>query len=396
MVRENNIVIIDMGGTTSDISLVKKCKPLLAENGVSIGKWKTFVKGLYVKTFGLGGDSAVRYKNKKVYLESFRVVPLCVAARDYPIIIENLKELGTRNHSHFLYEHYMLVKDISGSKRYTPFEKDFCRLLQDNPLTVSQAAEAAGKDVYTLNIQRLIHDGAVQRIGLTPTDIMHIKGDFDIYDTQASLLGAAFAAFNLDISVEDFCGAVYDEVKRKLYIHIAKALYENKYPDFPHIERVIDESYASANEHDLISPLFKTDYTLVGIGAPIRVFIKDVAKKLGTYAVIPKHYEVANALGAVMGSISASFSVEIRPVNDASGTVSYTVFGMGGAEIFENMEDAEMYAVAQAKAGAEAEAVKRGAKGELDVSVDRFIDEAQAKDCMVYLGTTITAYAVGK
>ena len=30
------------------------------------------------------------------------------------------------------------------------------------------------------------------RCGLTPTDIMHIKGDFSVYDTEASRLAAQF------------------------------------------------------------------------------------------------------------------------------------------------------------------------------------------------------------
>ena len=34
--------------------------PVKVRDGVHVGNWKTFVKGLYIDTFALGGDSAVR------------------------------------------------------------------------------------------------------------------------------------------------------------------------------------------------------------------------------------------------------------------------------------------------------------------------------------------------
>ena len=52
---------VDIGGTTTDIAFVKKGVPQRVKNGVRIGKWDTFVKGLFVDTFGLGGDSGKVY-----------------------------------------------------------------------------------------------------------------------------------------------------------------------------------------------------------------------------------------------------------------------------------------------------------------------------------------------
>ena len=75
-----NSFVIDMGGTTTDIAIVKDFVPVTETKGVKIGQWKTFVKGLFIDTFGLGGDSAVRYNNGKMYLDDVRVIPLCVAA----------------------------------------------------------------------------------------------------------------------------------------------------------------------------------------------------------------------------------------------------------------------------------------------------------------------------
>lgn len=399
-----NSIIVDMGGTTTDIALVNDGVPVTVTDGVSIGKWKTFVDGLYVKTFGLGGDTAIHYDGNRLFLEDYRVVPLCVAAKRFPGVIGRLKELQLRKHTEFLYEHVMLMKDIGDGSRYSDEERAFCAALKDGPLIISEAAKAVGKDIYTLNVKRLLKDGVVLFCGLTPTDIMHIKGDFNGYDGEASRLGAEFAAFNLDVSVSEFCDLVYDEVKRKLYLNIVTALLENRYPDYKKygvnrdVERFIDDNFRAAlngRGSKLLSTMFRTDFTLVGIGAPIGIFLDEVADMLGTHAVIPEHHEVANALGAVIGSVRASFSVEIKPVTSMEGNKGFMVFGSGGKQAFEDREEAIEFAVREATEGVKAEAVKRGAKGSLTVTSEVHGNDAQARDCSVYLGTTVTAYATG-
>lgn len=49
---------MDMGGTTSDVALVKNGAPVTSAAGISIGEWQTMVKGVTIDTFALGGDSS--------------------------------------------------------------------------------------------------------------------------------------------------------------------------------------------------------------------------------------------------------------------------------------------------------------------------------------------------
>ncbi|MGN1141157.1 MAG: hydantoinase/oxoprolinase family protein, partial [Oliverpabstia sp.] len=399
-----NSIVVDMGGTTTDIAIIKDGVPVKVTDGVSIGKWKTFVNGLYVKTFGLGGDSAVHYEGKNLYLEAYRVIPLCIAAKKYPSVTDNLKRLEKRKHTRFLYEHYMLIKDISENPRYTDEEKAFCKALKDRPLLITEAAAAVGKEIYSLHVDRLIRDGVVQICGLTPTDVMHIKGDFCEYDAEASRLAAEFAAFNLEITVEELCDLIYDEVKKKLYVNLVKAMLENKYPDYMRsgissdVERFIEVSYHEAKKgkrDELFSVMFQTKYSLIGVGAPIRVFLEDVSEMLGTHAVIPKNHEVANALGAIVGSVSASCSIVIKPDCIAGGTNGYIVFGKNGNRTFKDKEEAVDYAVLEAEESAKAEAQKRGARGVITVTSKVNSSETEAGGETVFLETIVTAYAAG-
>ncbi|NTW72339.1 MAG: hydantoinase/oxoprolinase family protein, partial [Eubacteriaceae bacterium] len=91
---EKNCLIIDMGGTTTDIAIVKDAVPVKAKDGVKIGKWQTFVKAVYIDTFGLGGDSSVNVNNSaELILGTSRVIPLCIAASKFPEIKTKLRKL---------------------------------------------------------------------------------------------------------------------------------------------------------------------------------------------------------------------------------------------------------------------------------------------------------------
>ena len=60
---KEDAVALDIGGTTTDISVFADGIPLLEVSGVTIGGRKTLIRGLYTKSIGIGGDSAVRIKN---------------------------------------------------------------------------------------------------------------------------------------------------------------------------------------------------------------------------------------------------------------------------------------------------------------------------------------------
>ena len=404
---EYDSLIVDMGGTTTDIAIVKNGVPIKTIGGVQVGKWKTFVSGLYIKTFGLGGDSAIHYTNNKLFLEDYRVMPLCVAAEGYPRIIDNLEKLlaSGKKHIKYLHEHFMLLKDIGGNARYTEDEKTLCDALKAGPLTLRETAESVyGRDVFNCDFSRLIKEEVIQRIGLTPTDIMHINGDYSRYSSEASVLGARYAALNADISVEELCHRVYDEIKRKLYVNIVKALLENKEDHYRRdgisadVERLINESYNTGMNQgagEIISSAFATKYVLTGVGAPIHIFLHDVAKLLGTRAIIPGYYEVANAIGAIAGSVSAECVVDIRPNHGAGGIMGYTVSGSDETKVFKSIGEAEQFAIAEATKSARNEAIIRGARGEISTSCSLEVDEADTGEYRIYLGTRAVAQAVG-
>ncbi len=59
-------VVVDIGGTTTDLAFILEGNPLHASKGAKIGKHFTHVRGLAVRSVALGGDSSVRLKDGKL------------------------------------------------------------------------------------------------------------------------------------------------------------------------------------------------------------------------------------------------------------------------------------------------------------------------------------------
>ncbi len=402
-------LIVDMGGTTTDISIVEGGSPAMT-GGIRIGSWKTQVKGVFIDTFGLGGDSRLHITHDRLSLSERRVQPLCVAAAEHPRIkAQMLERLDAKGpHAYPGQEFLYLVRRPSDPSRYTKTELALLETLEGGPQMIKTDGLAFRRSAAS----RLEDEGLVMRCGLTPTDIMHIRGDFDRYDGEASRIGARFFLNALPGRTDDeagmaaFCAEVYDLVQGKLYENILRLLLAKEYPEHFSsglgdqarllVARRWAERDAPAGKSFLAFD-FKTPAALVGIGAPTHLFLPEVARALGTECVIPPHSEVANAVGAVIADISVRRTAEVVPIYTAAGVSGYTVYAEGGGGSFESLEEALEAAKSAAAAAAEAEGRRRGAAGKLSVALELRPQVARAKDGLeLDLGTEVVAVASGR
>ena len=73
-----NGIVVDMGGTTTDIAGLRHGDCAVSEEGAILSGWRTRVRALEIFTFGLGGDSEIVVSDKgDVQIGPRRVVPLC-------------------------------------------------------------------------------------------------------------------------------------------------------------------------------------------------------------------------------------------------------------------------------------------------------------------------------
>ena len=402
--NEKNCLIIDMGGTTTDISIVKNGIPLKADSGVKIGSWKTFVHGVYIDTFGLGGDSAIRVEHGKIIQLPQRMILMCCASR-WQQINQELEKLADskKYHSHPLYEFLYLQKKITNRSSYSKEELELCDLVENEPVLLEKAATAINRDIYTINTKRLEAEGIIIRIGLTPTDIMHVKKDFCAFDELAPtiavryLLSCILEETGIEYSEEEFCDMVYDTIKLKLYENIVRILLTDKYPDNfkngmdEQLINLIRASYNDNTDKDL--PIrFRTEMSLVGIGAPTHIFLPDVAKALGTRCVIPQDAKVANAIGAVVSNVRSTYQVEIRSEYDGS----FIVFTPSGRHALTDFDKAVEFAKQEASNEALKDARAKGLAESFKIDTQVVTKTATAKKGrQIDLGTVIIATVSG-
>lgn len=60
---QTETLVLDIGGTTTDMAVLVNGVPLLAPQGISIGPYQTLIRSLETHSVGIGGDSAVALEN---------------------------------------------------------------------------------------------------------------------------------------------------------------------------------------------------------------------------------------------------------------------------------------------------------------------------------------------
>ena len=97
-IGEEHTVALDIGGTTTDISLWKHGKPLMTKNGVSIREYPSAVRSFAVTSVGIGGESVVRIVDGNITVGPERVGPSAALGGIEPTLGDALIVLGHANY----------------------------------------------------------------------------------------------------------------------------------------------------------------------------------------------------------------------------------------------------------------------------------------------------------
>lgn len=101
VIGNQHTVALDIGGTTTDISLWKHGRPLMTKNGVSIREYPSAVRSFAVTSVGIGGESVVRFKNGNLTVGPKRVGPSVALGGIEPTLGDALIVLGHANYGDF-------------------------------------------------------------------------------------------------------------------------------------------------------------------------------------------------------------------------------------------------------------------------------------------------------
>jgi hypothetical protein len=196
-----------------------------------------------------------------------------------------------------------------------------------------------------LGAGHLLRREIIGKAGLTPTDLLHVDGRFRPWNARVS--ASALASFCRLYGEEEtnLFAQVWARMTESIVLAIVTFLSGKRLPP-PRLENgdmgrwFVENSLRRAHPH--LETRFRLRRPIIGIGAPAGIFLKDVADALQTVLILPQHFEVANALGAVAGSVMASEEVLVYPRVSKEGfeVLGYYVQSGNGRQVFADREGA--------------------------------------------------------
>lgn len=340
-------VAVDVGGTSTDIALIEDGVPEISEHGAVVGNWKTMVKAVRIRTSAIGGDSHV-WVQRKICIGPNRVIPLCLAASDYPSLEDKLRKaekVSDRIMDDILQPSSFFVR--SGNPEYDDdvhalnypiefelenYERKILDAIGYEPVSVAEIAEAVEKHplLFVKALRSLVQKRCIYHIGFTPTDALHVLGEYEMWNSNASMLGAKLLGSYLGLDPESFS----HEIKRSFAKNIALDLMAFFAKDFKRedLEKLLANTRFTK---------FKINIPVVMIGAPVKAYVPELGEFIEADIRTPKFCEVGNAAGALAGNIIKRSEILIRPAGP--GTEQYHVFSEVERKVADNYHEAVDY-----------------------------------------------------
>jgi N-methylhydantoinase A/oxoprolinase/acetone carboxylase beta subunit len=351
-------VVVDMGGTTTDIALMEGGIVATSRDGAEVGGWKTRVHSVDIRTAGLGGDSKVVVSSSdELSIGPIKAIPLCRAASTAPGLTERL----------------LLLLDGKNGKNGKDEELVFFTMVRRPafPLSSSEEQLFVALDGKVLDrgevaaaapfvsLDRFVELGLVAEIAFTPTDLLHARGELGLWDCAAARAAVRLMARRIGLAEEALLDLISRELTDSLKLNIVAKLLS---ADDPHGRFQTTGAFGFLGDllrlrgDAAIEAAWLVKKPLIAVGAPVGSYFPRVAGALGATLVIPEHAEVANAVGAVTGRVVERADAVIRPERPDG----YVVVTADEQRRFAGLAPAERFAEEQVSTAARRKAEKSG------------------------------------
>jgi len=390
----DNALVVDVGGTTTDIALVEQGQVAVIETGATVGSYKTAVKAAHLHTIALGGDSHITTNMvKEMSIGPERVTPLAYLAWQYPRVRQQLEALSRQPPVQLRpdsLEYWFTLREPSALK--TKQETALVDLLRDTPRAVPEILERLKLfHPNQLKVDDLFRREIIGKAGLTPTDLLHADGRYTPWDTGAAALALQIFSRLQEQPPDSLRRQIWTRITETIVYAIlnfltGKTLPPPTLPNHSMGRWFFNNSLQQPSPHAHLQTEIRLRQPIIGIGAPAAIFLKEVAEILHTELVLPQHHHVANAVGAVAGSVMVEEEMLIYPRLTSQGldVIGYYVQNSKGRKLFETEAEALVHARAQSREEVLAGAARAGAVNpqisikEIDEGMDSYRIRAKA------------------
>lgn len=326
-------LVVDVGGTTTDIGFLEDYSVSVCNEGAHIAKWKTHIRAVDMHTIGLGGDSEISFKRREWTIGPRRITPFCWLSSQYSLYgpLEAYEKKSSFSDKSVIPLQWLFITGKDPDFELTYREAAIMDLLKERPMMIGEVADLLAGGVWKiLNFDRLEKSYCLQRSGLTPTDLFHLKGQLSLWKSHClnkyfSLI-ARYAAIETGILLDELCF----KISRKAEAALLKRIFPGLTPG--EINPLMQKGNRWMAVHT------KIEVPVIGLGAPAALMLTEAVVRLGGQILIPEDAAVANAVGAVTSKVSVSSRASIVPT--AQGL--FRIQGLKHSlDDFETLETAE-------------------------------------------------------
>ena len=334
-------IVSDIGGTTTDIAVLRSGAPTIARQGAQVGGFRTFVEAVDVQTTGIGGDSQVRL-DKQLRVGPNRCLPISALCHQWPQALQILQDQITQTPQP--YQGSFILRRRASDDVNSLGKSD--RLLWDRLESGPESCFSVFVEPKMVRaFERLRKLDLVQMAAFTPTDALHVLGLLTKWPQEGAQHVAAMWVRGFErnaatpwTNFTEFCEEVIQAVVNQSAEALIRAVIASESPNTSNsdIGSYLLAKGLSDNDQNMLKVELTINEALAVVGAPAQSYYRQVAKTLNTKLIIPKHSEVGNAVGAAAGSIMQRVSGLVT----SPGEGIYRAHLHSGIRDFKDLESA--------------------------------------------------------
>ncbi len=397
-------IVSDIGGTTTDVAVLRDGRPTIDPQGALVGPYRTMVEAVAMRTTGLGGDSEVHFQSEGlaggVRLGPRRLVPLSLIAKDAPALVHDTLDRQLRDPLPGDHDARFLRR-LPGMAAEGLGERD--RALLDRIGEEVQPVGAVLRNRMDMGaLTRLVERGLVQVAGVTPSDAAHALGWAQSWDREAAEKGLSLfgrrrigSGDRMATTAAAMARIIVDQLTHQTGLALLETAFAEDGEDFglrpAELARHALMQAGLRPHRGLVRLDTGLNVPVVGLGASASVYYPAVGDLMGCKMILPEHAAVANAIGAVVGRVTMRRSGMVT----SAGEGRFRVHLESGPEDFIDRADALDRLETALRHAAETAALEAGA-GDLRIRATRDLRVAQVEAREVFVEATVTVEASGR
>ncbi len=397
---EDNALVSDIGGTTTDVCLLQGGRPKIDPQGARVGPYRTMVEAVAMRTTGLGGDSEVHVVEglgAGLRLGPRRLMPIALAAEKFPELVHGVLDRCLAND----------IPPSDGGRFAVPMFTTLPEGLDDRETTVAsrlingpiRVSEAAVSRMENPALMRLVTRGMVMIAGVTPSDASHVLGRVDAWDVEAANKALTLFA-RRRVGSGDRLGAgpgqmaqmIIDQLTTQTVDCLLQAAFDEDGWERADVLASHPLTFAGMDQRKGIVQMdLRLGVPVIGLGASAGAYYGAVGSRLNTRMILPEHAGVANAIGAVVGQVAMHASGTVT----SPGPGAFAVHLPDGLTQFSSSDEA-MNTLETALRDEAGDTARAAGVEEIRFTVDRDIKQVEVEDQPMFIEATIKVTAQGR